>query len=124
MTVQKHELKISTTGGAGVATGSGILSLPLCELLAIYLNYHASAPATTDVTAKSVGDPATVTLLTRSNSATDAWLYPTVNVHDNVGVAVTGAQAPPVIHAGALSIDVAQCDALTDCVTVTAYVRV
>mgnify|MGYP001605581358 CR=1 FL=1 len=124
MAVEKHTLKISTTGSAGVASGSGILSLPLCELLAIYLDYHASAPATTDVTVKSVGDPATVTLLTRSNSATDGWFYPTVNVHDNAAAAVTGAQAPPVVHAGALSIDVAQADALTDCLVATVYIRV
>ena len=124
MTLEKHELKISTTGGAGVATGSGILSLPICELLAIYLNYHASAPATTDVTVKSVGDPATRTLLTRSNSAADGWFRPKEQKYDDVAALVTGDYADPVIHAGALSIDVAQADALTDCLIATVYVKV
>ena len=123
MAVEKHTLKISTTGSAGAATGSGILSLPLCELVAIYLDYHASAPATTDVTVKSVGDPATVTLLTRSNSATDAWMYPKVQDHDNVAAAITGSYSDPVIHAGALSIELAQADALTDCLVATVYIR-
>ena len=122
--IEKHTVKVTTTGSAGSASGSAALSLPLCELVAVHLDYHADAPATSDVTIKATGNPETVTLLTRSNSATDAWLYPTVNVHNNVGAAVTGAQAPPLIHAGVLTVDVAQADALTDCVTITVYVKV
>lgn len=57
MAIEKHTLNISTTGSAGSATGSGILSVPLCELLAVHLDYHASCPATADVTVKAVGDP-------------------------------------------------------------------
>ena len=124
MALEKHELKIATTGGAGVATGSGILSLPICELLAIYLNYHASAPATTDVTVTSTGDPSSVTLLTRSNSAADGWFYPKVQDHDNVAASIAGSYSHPTIHAGALTISVAQADALTDCLIATVYVKV
>ena len=124
MSIEKHTLTISTTGSAGSASGSGILSLPLCELVAIHLDYHADAPATTDVTVTATGDPASVTLLTRTSSVTDGWFYPGVNVHDNTAAAVTGAYAPPVIHNGALTIAVAQADALTGCVVATVLVRV
>lgn len=124
MPIRKTSGTVNTTGSAGSASGSAILSTGLGELVAVHLDYHASAPATSDVVITSEGVPADVTLLTRSNSATDAWLYPTVNVHDNAGAAVAGAQAAPVVHNGALSVSVAQCDALTSAVTVTAYVRV
>lgn len=124
MSIELHTLKITTSGSAGSASGSGVLSLPLCELVAIYLDYHASAPATTDVTVKSVGNPATVTLLTRTSSVADGWFYPSVNLHDNAAAAVTGAYAAPVIHGGSLLVEIAQADALTDCLTATVLVRV
>ena len=123
MTIEKHEIKVSTTGVAGSASGTTVLALPLCELVAIYLDFHASAPATTDTTISSPGNPAALTLLTVSNSATDAWKYPSVNLHDNTGAAITGAYAPPIIH-GNLSVALAQCDALTDALVATVYVRV
>lgn len=123
MAIESREVKISTTGSAGSASGSAVAPLPLCELLAVYLDYHASAPATTDVTITASGNPLAVTLLTRSNSATDAWLYPKVQDHDNTGAAITGSYSHPVIHNN-LSISIAQADALTDCLIVTLYYRV
>lgn len=121
--IEHHQVKVSTTGSAGSASGSAVLALPLCELVAVYLDYHASAPATTDVTITSPGNPAAVTILTRSNSATDGWFYPSINLHDNTAAAVTGAYAAPPIH-GNLSVSVAQADALTDCVILDVYVRI
>ena len=123
MSIEKHEIKVSTTGSAGSASGSAVLALPLCELVAVYLDYHASAPATTDVTVSSPGNPAALTVLTKSNNATDGWEYPKVQKDDNTGAAITGDYADPVIH-GNLLVEVAQADALTDCVVVTVYVRV
>lgn len=123
MVIEKHTLKVTTTGSAGLAVGSAALALPLCELIAIHLNYNASAPATTDVTVKSPGNPATVTHLTVSNNATDAWYHPKTQDDDNVGAAITGSYSHPLIHNN-LTIDVAQADALADCVEATIYVRV
>ena len=99
------------------------MALPLCELIAIHLNYNASAPATTDVTVKSPGNPAEVTHLTVTNNATDGWYHPKTQDHDNVGAAITGSYSHPLIHNN-LTIDVAQADALTDCLEATIYVRV
>ncbi len=123
MTIQKHELKVSTTGSAGTATGSSVLALPISELVAIYVDYHASAPSTTDLTLTSPGNPASVTILTLTNVNTDGWYYPKVQKHDNAGAAITGDYADPPIH-GNLQIDLAQADALTDAVVTTVYVRV
>lgn len=121
--IEKHEITVTTTGSAGSAVGSTVKALPLSELVALYVNFHASAPATTDTTISSPGNPVALTLLTITNSATDAWYYPAVQKDDNTGSAITGDYAQPVIH-GNLLVELAQADALTDCVVVTAYIRV
>lgn len=122
MTIRSYTVAISTTGSAGSASGSAVLALPLCELVALHLDYHASAPATTDVTVTAIGNPASVTVMTRTSSATDGWFYPKVQKHDSSASAITGDYADPVVHSNLL-IEVGEANALTDCVTVTVYVR-
>ena len=123
MAIERHTIKVSTTGSAASATGSLVVALPYCELLATYLNFHASAPGTTDTTLSSPGDPVAVTLLTVTNSATDAWYYPSIQLDDNSGSAITGAYVPAIIH-GNLLVELAGSDALTDALTLTVFVRV
>ena len=122
MAIEKYTIKVSTTGSEASATGSLVTALPLCELLAVYANFHASAPASTDTTISSPADPVAVTLLTITNSATDAWYYPTHQLDDASGSAITGAYIPAIVH-GNLLVELAGCDALTDALTLTAYVR-
>jgi hypothetical protein len=121
--IEIHQLAISTVGTAGNATGSGVLAVAPSELVAVYLDYHASAPATTDVTITSPGNPASLTILTRSNSATDGWFYPKVQDHDNVAAAVVGSYSDPPIHAN-IQISIAECDALTNALVATLLVRI
>ena len=123
MAIEKHVIKVSTTGSSGSATGSLVTALPPCELLAVYMNFHASAPASTDTTLSSPGDPVSVTLLTETNSATDAWYYPSIQMDDNSGSAITGAYVPGLIH-GNLLTELAGCDALTDALVMSIFVRV
>jgi hypothetical protein len=123
MAIERHVIKVSTTGSDASATGSLVVALPYCELLAAYLNFHASAPASTDTTLSSPGDPVGLTLLTVTNSATDAWYYPTHQLDDSSGSAITGAYIPAVIH-GNLLVELAGSDALTDALTLTIFVRV
>ena len=123
MAIEKHTIKVSTTGSSGSATGSLVTAFPYCELLAARLDFHASAPGTTDTTLSSPGGPVSVTLLTVSNSATDAWYYPTHQLDDATGGAITGAYIPAIVH-GNLLTELAQCDALTDALTLTIFVRV
>ena len=122
MAIEKYTIKVSTTGSDASATGSLVTALPLCELLAVYANFHASAPASTDTTISSPADPVAVTLLTITNSATAAWYYPTHQLDDASGSAITGAYIPAIVH-GNLLVELAGCDALTDALTLTAYVR-
>ena len=123
MAIEKHVIKVSTTGSSGSATGSLVTALPPCELLAVYINFHASAPASTDTTLSSPGDPVSVTLLTVTNSATDAWYYPSIQMDDNSGSAITGAYVPGLIH-GNLLTELAGCDALTDALVMSIFVRI
>ena len=123
MAIEKHIIKVSTTGSDASATGSRVTALPYCELLAVRMDFHASAPGTTDTTLSSPGGPVAVTLLTVSNSVTDAWYYPTHQLDDSSGSAITGAYIPAVIH-GNLLTEVAGSDALTDALVMTIFVRV
>ena len=124
MVIKKHTLKVTTTGSAGSASGSGHLSLPISRLVAVHLNYDSAAPGgTTDVTITAPGNPASRTLLTVSNNATDGWYFPKEQDMGNTGSLITGSYSDPLIH-DSLDMAVAQSDALTDAVVATVYVRV
>jgi len=122
MAIERHIIKVSTTGSDASATGSLVTALPYSELLAVYMNFHADAPASTDTTLSSPGDPVSVTILTVTNSATDAWFYPTHQLDDASASAITGAYIPAIIH-GNLLTELAGSDALTDALTMTIFVR-
>jgi len=83
-------------------------------LLDVFLNYHASAPATTDVT---ISDPIFGNLLVKSNNATDVWLAPRKQTCDPAA-ADTGLYDFIPINSE-LTIAIAQADALTDCLVAT-----
>lgn len=123
MAIEKHTIKVSTTGSDASATGSLVTALPYCELLAVRMDFHASAPGTTDTTLSSSGSPVSVALLTLTNTATDAWYYPTHQLDDATGGAITGAYIPAIVH-GNLLTELAGCNALTDALTMTVFVRV
>ena len=123
MAIEKHEIKVTTTGSDASATGSLVVPLPYCQIIAARFDFHASAPGTTDTTLSSPGAPVAVTLLTITNSATDAWYYPGIQLDDNSGSAITGAYIPALVH-GNLLVERAGCDALTDALTLTLFVSV
>jgi hypothetical protein len=117
----EYKIRVTTTGSAGSATGTGVSSSPVRGVLnAIQIDYHASAPAgTTDVTiAESTG--MTRTFLTRTNTATDGVFYPAAAQHDNTGTALS-SYTPYILMGDLVTVTVAQCDALTDAVVVTLH---
>ena len=106
-----QRIPITTTGGAGAATGSGS-TIPIKGfLLDIFLDYNAAAPATTDV---SISDATFGNVLVKSNSATKGWYAPRKQTCDPAA-ADTGMYDLIPLN-GALDLAVAQCDALTDAV--------
>jgi len=111
-------IPVTTTGGDAAATGTGTLPHKLPKgsfITAIYVDYHASAPATTDVTITDDANP-DQPILTLTDKNTDAWYYPTHAMHDNTGVD-TG-QRGLFMSEGAISVAVAGCNALAPAVTV------
>lgn len=108
---------ITTTGNSGAATGSATTSPLRGLLLDVFLDYHASAPATTDVTLayKDQGG----NILVVSDNKTDTLYAPRKATCGPTGTALTDYAPYPLDQA--LTISVAQCDALT--AAVTAYIR-
>lgn len=118
MPTSTYVIPVTTTGSAGSATGSATSELIKGYLVDVYIDYHASAPATTDVTiayAVRGGN-----LLAVTNNATDGLYHPRATTVDNTNAA-TGAPSPFLLDQG-VTVSVAQADALDPCVTV--YLRV
>lgn len=123
--INQLSIAVTTTGSAGSATGSGDSEYVVNgKVLAVYLDYHASAPATTDITLKTKGRAGpSYNVLVVGNNATDVLKFPRLQVHDGVdGSAMTydGTRkvAEPAPVADYLTVDVAGADALTGCVVV------
>jgi hypothetical protein len=111
-------VKVTTTGDAGSATGSGNTGVMSGFLLDIHLDFHASAPASTDVTIAFAERGGNV--LAVANANTDALYTPRVKPVDNANSAITDAHDKFPLN-GRLSVAVAGSNALTD--AVTAYIR-
>lgn len=111
-----ERVAITTVGSAGSAAGS-VSTIPINGfLLDVYLDYHASCPSTADVT---IADPVFGNIVVKSNNANDAWLAPRKDTVDQAAAATGLYDLIPLN--GALTISVAQADALTNCLI--AYVR-
>lgn len=118
------QLKATTVGGAGAAVGSARKGISPTKLVGIQINYHGSAPGTTDIVLKNVLGGVESTLLTKANNATDIPLQAlTNNPIDNTASAVADADVSPPVS-GELLLEVDECDALTDAVVVTCILKV
>lgn len=116
--IVEEKVTIATTGSAGSATGSGKTAAMRGFLLDLYFDYHASAPATTDVvmTDANRGD----TLLTLTNTSTDVRVPLRQQAKDNTGTVISGLYELFPLN-GALSFAIAQCDQLAAALNI--YVR-
>lgn len=117
-TVNRIRVPVTTTGSAGSATGEVTTDAPggiRGYLENVYVDYHASAPATTDVTISEADGPAR-TLLTLTDTNTDADVAPRKLEQDTVGADL--ASSTRYSLAGQITVTVAGADALTNCVVV------
>lgn len=114
-----HVVRVTTTGSAGSASGTATTDLPVRGLvMAIKVDYHASAPATTTVNVDETSGMQR-RLLQKAASNSDAVHYPVVQNHDPAGAAITGQYMPQYVNGVRLSVSVGNCNALTDAVVVT-----
>jgi len=86
---REYQVAVTTTGSAGSATGTADSNPITGELLAVFVDYNASAPATTTVDLDEVGG-AGRKLLDKAANATDVTHYPRVLMQDNTGANLTG----------------------------------
>jgi hypothetical protein len=107
-------VKVTTTGAAGSATGDAETVPIEGFLLDVYLDYHTSAPATTDVI---INDPNFGDVLGVSNNNSDGKYAPREANCDATGASNGLYDLIPMNSK--LTISVAQADALTDCVVLS-----
>lgn len=128
MMIKKTKIAVTTTGSAGSASGTGVSDTVIQgQILRVDVDYHASAPATTDITIAQTNEAIAANIVSKSNSNTDATYYPQVQVTDNGGTGLTydGTRvvSMPYVACDTLTVTVSQCDALTNAVVVEVYYR-
>jgi hypothetical protein len=123
--IKSEKISVTTTGVAGSAAGSARTNHAVVgRILALQHNYHASCPATADVTVTEQDGATTIqTIHVETNSKTDVVRYPRTPVQDAAETDVTydGSNEiyEPFVTANPIDVAVAQADALTDCIIVT-----
>lgn len=118
-TINVLRIPVTTTGSAGSASGNAT-STPIVSgyIERIYLDFHASAPATTDTTISVVGHE-NRTILTLTNVNTDGD-YP-VRIAETGNTGTAAATTTRLAVVGQIKVALAQCDALTGAVVAYVY---
>ncbi len=114
-------LKVTTTGGDAAAVGSVESELLISgKIMAVVLDYHASAPNTTDVNLYMTDTPSYL-ILDYDNQNTDIGLHPrkAAVIADGTVITIDGTyfNAEPYVVHGKLTLAVAGSNALTNAVT-------
>lgn len=129
--VLHRRIRVTTTGSAGSATGVVHQPLPPGRITHVAVDFHASAAATTDTTIKADGlsDGSTgTTILTLTNTVTDVPMralgQPGAVDEGNAATAATDATEGGAFVKNGITVNVAQGDALTDCVIVDIWYEV
>lgn len=115
-------LVVTTTGSAGSASGGAMEPIPggFGRVVAVDVDFHASAPATTDVTLTAAGR----TILAVTNSATDKTYYPRHAVQTSAGADIASRNEEAPVAFDDLTVAVVQSNALDPAVTVTVILEI
>lgn len=124
MSIQYKEISVlvTTTGTAGAATGTADSEPIHGEIVAVKLDYHASAPVTTTVDLDELGGAARK-ILDKAASNTDVVHYPRVLMQGITGADLTAWYERHVLAGRKVRVTVALSDALTGAVTATLIVK-
>ena len=118
--VRRTQISVTTVGGAGLAAGSAVSDGPIVgEITQVYIDYHASCPATADVTIAPISGVGG-NILAIANSNTDGYYSPRLTCCTTAGVAITYSHSE-IACVEPIQVTVAQADALTACVVVTIW---
>lgn len=118
----EYEVTVTTTGDAGSATGNSNSPTINGAIHAVYVNYHASAPATTTVDLDEVGGAARK-ILDLAGANTDAGYLPRAQAQGTTGSNLTGIYDRLVLAGRPVKVTVAASDALAAAVIVTLVVE-
>ena len=127
--IVSEKVKVTTTGGNGVATGESNSSPFHGKILSVILTPHASLPSTTDTTVYITKDgdvdtniETVATFTNKGNTEGVVKYYPLVEGDDGAGSSVAAENKTnvfvPYITVTGVHIEVAQADALTDAVEI------
>lgn len=124
--MNKTRIYVTTTGAAGSATGAGVSdSVIRGHILRVDVDYHTSAPATTDLTLRQTNEAVAANIVNLANQNTDKTVYPRVGVTDSTGAGLTldgtRLQVAPYVCCDTLTARLADCDALTNAAVVDVY---
>lgn len=124
--IKQTRIKVTTVGSAGSATGTTDSEDVINgRILRVDVDYHASAPGTTDVILSEVEAHVAHNVISKTDNATDFTAYPSIQLTDSAGAGRTfdGTRAVvvPDFVSGHLRLTVNQCDALTNAVVADIY---
>ena len=117
----------AAVGSAGSATATGYSAPVRGQVLAVHVDYQDSPPAgTTDFTLSDEDDPASESIISLANAATDVKIYPrrVTEKNDGTDILYTAGEEvfePYVVH-GRLEATIAQANAGDYCV-VTVWIQ-
>ncbi len=119
--VEAETIAVTTTGADGSATGSASGIKSHGEILGLAINYHASAPGTTDI---EVEGQSGINVYAKANSVTDVYVAPGVFAATAADGALSSNVTPERFVLGQpVKVSLAGCNALTDAVKVTVFSR-
>ncbi len=117
--IQTVRLAVTTTGANGSATGSTTSETLFGFILDVYLDFHASTPATADTTIAYAGRGGNILVV--ADSTTDGLYQPRTAIHDAAGATISGGYDYYAVN-DKITVSLAGGNALTD--AVVAYIRI
>ncbi len=116
------QVRVTTTGSAGSATGTGDSEPITGEVVSVGLNYHVDAPNTTTVDLDELGGNSRK-ILDKAASKTDVIHHPRQLMQDTTGADQAGVYERIALVGRKIRISVAACDPLTNALVATIVVR-
>lgn len=113
---------VTATGADASAAGNADSDTFVGEIAGVYLDFHATSPATCDTT---IQDKRTgVDILVVTNSATDVYAVPKIYAVDVANAALTSDVTPQSYHVDqGVNVAIAQGNSLTNAVVATIFYR-
>jgi len=116
--VKSDQIVVAAEGADGAAVGSGSTDRALYgHIYALHLDYADGVTSTTDITLTQASP--SLTVLTQTNTSTDAWFYPGVMQTDSAGISLILSDR--LLVSDRIDISVGETTSSTTALTATIY---